>query len=227
MSRPAARTVDFTVAAIEVQRDHRAAKRIGVLDRVALCVEAIVVAAIVVNIVVTFGNALVRFVFEQDFPWAADIWRILISMITFLGAPAYFRRTNGMAYTALIDMLQGSRRQTLEACGLVILLCVCLTAMAPYAAFFTSQIGQSLPILGINSGFVAIWLGIGLVLVLLFTIEKLRALKVRPILNGAVVPLAICAATFGLRWAYTEGHVEIDPFIFILPALVVAFISGV
>src|ERR1700738_859473 len=211
MSRPAAKTVDFTVAAIEVQRDHRAAKRIGVLDRVALCVEAIVVAAIVVNIVVTFGNALVRFIFEQHFPWAADIWRILISMITFLGAPAYFRRTNGMAYTALIDVLKGPRRQTIEACGLLILLCVCVTVLAPYGAFFTSQIGQSLPILGINSGFVAIWLGIGLVLMLVFTIEKLLALKARAIVNGAIVPIAIVAATIALRWAYTQGHVEIDP----------------
>jgi C4-dicarboxylate transporter DctM subunit len=227
MSRTAAKTVDFTVAAIEVQRDHRAAKRIGVLDRVALCVEAIVVAAIVVNIVVTFGNALVRFIFEQDFPWAADIWRILISMITFLGAPSYFRRTNGMAYTALIDVLKGPRRQTIEACGLLILLCVCVTVLAPYGAFFTSQIGQSLPILGINSGFVAIWLGIGLVLMSVFTIEKLLALKLRAVVIGAVVPIAIVAATIGLRWAYTEGHIEIDPFILIIPALVVAFLAGV
>src|SRR3984893_2919854 len=227
MSRTAAKTVNFTVAAIEVQRDHRAAKRIGVLDRVALCVEAIVVAAIVVNIVVTFGNALVRFIFEQDFPWAADIWRILISMITFLGAPSYFRRTNGMAYTALIDVLQGPRRQTIEACGLLILLCVCVTVRASDVASFTSQIGQSLPILGINSGFVAIWLGIGLVLMSVFTIEKLLALKLRAVVIGAVVPIAIVAATIGLRWAYTEGHIEIDPFILIIPALVVAFLAGV
>jgi C4-dicarboxylate transporter DctM subunit len=227
MSRPGAKAADFAVAAIEVQRDPRAGRRAGILDPVALCIEAIVVAAIVVNIVVTFGNALVRFIFEQDFPWAADIWRILISMITFLGAPAYFRRTNGMAYTALIDILKGSRRQTLEACGLLILLCVCVTVLVPYGAFFVSQIGQSLPILGINSGFVAIWLGIGLVLMSIFTLEKLLALKLRAVINGAIVPLAIVAATVVLRWAYTEGHVEIDPFILVIPALVVSFLAGV
>jgi C4-dicarboxylate transporter, DctM subunit len=227
MSRAGTKAESCAVAAIKVQHRSRATTRGGVLDHVALCVEAIVVAAIVVNIVVTFGNALVRFIFEQDFPWAADIWRILISIITFLGAPAYFRRTNGMAYTALIDMLKGSRRQTMEACGLLILLCVCITVLAPYGAFFTSQIGQSLPILGINSGFVAIWLGIGLALMSVFTIEKLVALKLRPVINGAVVPVAIVAATIALRWAYTEGHIEIDPFILILPALVVAFITGV
>src|SRR5882757_359849 len=100
------------------------------LDVLALAVETLAVAAIVVNIIVTFGNALVRFLTQQDFPWAADLWRVLIAMITFLGAPAYLRRTNGMAYTAVLDMLQGPRRQAAEACGLMIMLGVCVTALA-------------------------------------------------------------------------------------------------
>ena len=81
-------------------------------------VEALVVVAIIVNIVITFSNAVVRYLTNQDFPWASDVWTILISIITFLGAPAYFRRGSGMAYTALIDQSHGARKQTLEACGL-------------------------------------------------------------------------------------------------------------
>jgi C4-dicarboxylate transporter DctM subunit len=201
--------------------------RSRVLDRLALVIESIAVAALVVNIIVTFGNALVRFVFQQDFPWAADTWRILISIIAFLGAPAYFRRANGMAYTALLDAMHGARRQTLEACGLIIFLCVCLTALAPFPLFLVSQNAQSLPILGISSGFVAIWLGIGLVLMTVFALEKLLALKLRPIMLGAIVPALIIAATFALRWAYAQGHIEMDPFIPIIPALILAFIAGV
>ena len=197
------------------------------LDRLALCVETIAVVAIIVNIVVTFGNALVRFIFQQDFPWAADLWRILISIIAFLGAPAYFRRTNGMAYTALLDAMKGPRRQILKACGLLMLLCVCLTVLAPLPIFLVSQKAQTLPILGINSGFVTIWLGIGLVLMSVFTIEKLLALKLRHVLSGAVGPLMIVVATVTLRWAYAEGHIEMDPFIPIIPALILAFIAGV
>jgi tripartite ATP-independent transporter DctM subunit len=198
-----------------------------VLDRLALGIESIAVAALVVNIVVTFGNALVRFVFQQDFPWAADTWRILISIIAFLGAPAYFRRANGMAYTALLDAMHGARRQTLEACGLIILLGVCLTALAPFPLFLVSQNAQSLPILGISSGFVAIWLGIGLVLMTVFALEKLLALSLRPVVLGAVVPALIVAATLALRWAYAHGTIEMDPFLPIIPALILAFLAGV
>ena len=201
--------------------------RTRLLDPVALCAEALVVAAIVINIVVTFGNAFVRFVSNQDFPWAADLWAMLISIITFVGAPAYFRRTNGMAYTALVDMLHGARKQTLQACGLLIFLGVCLTVLAPYPQFFMSQRTQQLPILGISSGFVAIWLGVGMTLMSVFTLEKLAALPLRCVARGAVVPVAILVLTIALRWAYTAGHVEMDPFILILPALVISFLAGV
>ncbi len=198
-----------------------------ILDRVALGVEAIVVAAAVVNITVTFGNALVRFVFHQDFPWSADVWALLISVIAFLGAPAYFRRGHGMAYTALIDGLGGTRREAVQACGLFILLGVCLAALLPFPQFFAAQQGQSLPILGIDSGFVAIWLGIGLALLVLFTAEKLMRLTVRPLAVGAIAALALAVLAWLLRAAYDAGTIEFDPFIPIVPALALAFVSGV
>jgi len=192
------------------------------LDPLALLVEVLAVAAIVVNIFVTFGNALVRFVTQQDFPWSADLWRVLIAMIAFLGAPAYFRRTHGMAYTAVVDMLHGSRREVLQASGLLVLLGVCLTALAPFPTFFAAQRAQTLPILGIDSGYVAIWLGAGLVLMSVFTLEKLAALRLTAIAVGALVPILIVVATLTLRWAYAQGHADWDPFLMIVPVLALA-----
>ena len=86
--------------------------RPALVNRIALVVEALVVVTIIANIAVTFSNAVVRYLTNQDFPWASDVWTILISIITFLGAPAYFRRGSGMAYTALIDQSHGARQQT-------------------------------------------------------------------------------------------------------------------
>ena len=67
------------------------------VGRLVFAVEALVVVTIIANIAVTFGNALVRYLTNQDFSWASDVWAILISIITFLGAPAYFRRGAGSA----------------------------------------------------------------------------------------------------------------------------------
>src|SRR5262249_52778146 len=157
----------------------------------------------------------------------ADLWRVLIAMITFLGAPAYFRRTPGMAYTAVVDMLDGRRRQAATACGLLIMLGVCLTALGPFPTFFAAQRAQTLPILAIDSGYVAIWLGVGLVLMSAFTIEKLAALELPAIAIGLIVPTLIALGTLALRWAYAQGYVEWDPFIAILPIIVIAFVTAV
>ena len=81
-------------------------------------------------------------------------------------------------------------------------------------------------VLGISTGFVGIWLGIGLVLLAIYTIEKLAAFAPRALLNGFAVATAIGVFTILLRWAYDQGHIGIDPFLLILPAMIVAFITG-
>src|SRR5882757_11126355 len=90
------------------------------LDPLAVGVEVLVVVAILANIAITFTNSMVRFFAGQDFPWSTDAWSILISIIAFLGAPAYFRRDSGMAYMALIDQAEGFFRECLQASGLAI-----------------------------------------------------------------------------------------------------------
>ncbi len=197
-----------------------------VIDRLALGVEAFVVAAIIVNIATTFSNAAVRYLTNQDFPWASDVWAILISIITFLGAPAYFRRGAGMAYTALIDQSHGARQQKLQACGLTIFLGVCVVALAAYPSFFAGQLTQTLQVIGLSSGFVAIWLGIGLLLFCLFAIEKLMRLQPRAIAMGIGVAVAMAITAYALRRAYDQDLIAIDPFIPIVPALVIGFITG-
>lgn len=196
------------------------------LDRLALCVEAVVVVTIVANIVMTFSNAVVRYLTNQDFPWASDTWTILISIITFLGAPAYFRRGAGMAYTALIDQSHGVRKQTLQASGLAIFLGVCVIALAAYPSFFAGQLTQSLPVLGLSSAFVAIWLGLGLLLFCIFAVEKLVALEGRAVAIGLGVGVAMTLAVLVLRWADDQDLIAIDPFIPIVPALVIGFLTG-
>jgi C4-dicarboxylate transporter, DctM subunit len=196
------------------------------LDRLAFGVEALVVITLFANIVLTFTNAAVRYMTNQDFPWATDTWAILISIITFLGGPAYFRRGAGMAYTALIDQSYGMRKQVLQASGLAIFLGVCMVGLAAYPSFFASQLTQALQVLGISSAFVAIWLGVGLVLFCVFAIEKLAAFDWRAIMIGLGVGAVMALATLAFRWAYDQDLIDIDPFIPIMPALVIGFLTG-
>jgi len=196
------------------------------LDPVAWLAETVVILAIIANIVVTFSNTLLRYTTTQDLPWNQDISTIILSIITFLGAPSYFRRSSGMAYNALVEKAVGARRDALQACGLAIFLGVCCVALLAYPRFFASQRTQSLAVLGLSSVFVAVWLGIGLVLLSLYAIEKLLALSRKGALAGIGIAAIVAAATLLLRWIYDQGYTEVDPFIPIVPALVIAFITG-
>jgi C4-dicarboxylate transporter, DctM subunit len=196
------------------------------LDSVAWLAETLVILAIIANIVVTFSNTLLRYTTTQDLPWNQDISTIILSIITFLGAPSYFRRSSGMAYNALVEKAVGTRRDALQACGLAIFLGVCCVALLAYPRFFAAQKTQSLAVIGLSSVFVAVWLGIGLVLLSLYTIEKLLTLSRKGALAGIGMSALIAAATLLLRWIYDQGYTEVDPFIPIVPALVIAFITG-
>jgi tripartite ATP-independent transporter DctM subunit len=118
------------------------------------------------------------------------------------------------------------RKQMLQASGLAIFLGVCLVALAAYPSFLASQLTQTLQVLGISSAFVAIWLGIGMVLFCIFTIEKLAAFERRAVATGVAVGMVIALATLALRWASDQDLIEIDPFIPIVPALVIGFLTG-
>jgi len=52
--------------------------------------------AIIASILVTFCN-LCCAPTNQDLPWNHDISTIMVSIITFLGTPSYFRRRSGTA----------------------------------------------------------------------------------------------------------------------------------
>ena len=195
------------------------------LDALACVAEIAVVAALVVDVALTFTNTALRYGVRRDLPWVPDVSLILISVIAFLGAPAFFRRSRSMAYTALVDRLQRRAQRVLEAFGLWGMVGVCALSLAAYPDFLRAQMNQVLPVLDLPEGFVAIWLGIGLALLIVFALERLARIDWDGLVLGLAAALAVAAAMAGLRYAYAQG-LALDPFWLIAPVLVLAFLSG-
>lgn len=198
----------------------------GILDRVAMANEALVFAAVVVNLVITFSNTFARYALNAGVPWAADATTILLSCLAFPGAAAFFRRSDGMAYTAVIDRLRPFSQSTFRAVGLWLLIGVCGFSLYVFPPFFKSQIGQNLPVLGISHAFVGMWLAVGLTLMIVYAVEKLARLgRTNALLGlGAVVAIGVLALVF--RWAYFEGLIDTDPLLPTLVVIVIAFLAG-
>jgi C4-dicarboxylate transporter DctM subunit len=212
----------FETAGLDVPQ-HRLRRQ---LDALALSVEIIVVVALIVNIIVTFSNTMLRYVLGQDLPWAADVSTLLLSIITFLGAPAFMRRTSGMAYLAVIDQMTGFWRDVLRSCGFLIVIALCIISLAVFPDFFAAQVRQVLPVLQMSLGVVAIWLGVGLVLTIIYTIEKLSGVSLAALAIALAIAAVLGVVVMFLRNGYYSGALELDPFLPILGFLIFAFVAG-
>ena len=148
------------------------------LKGVALANEALVVAAIVIDLFVTFANSIARYGFNSGIHWAEDASMVTISIITFLGSAAYFRRAEGMSYSALLDLTTGLKHDALKSSGLWIVLGVCGLSLYAFPQFFAGQMTQTMAVLDVSRGVVSGWIGIGLVLMIVYAIEKLAELPV-------------------------------------------------
>ncbi len=196
------------------------------LNHVALANEILVVVALVVDLVITFANTIGRYAFNAGITWAPEASLICMAMMTFPGAAAFYRRGAGMAYTALVDTLDGRVRDIVHAIALWTVIGIAGLSLAVYPRFFSAQLTHALAVLDISNGFVAIWLGIGLVLMLVYTCEKMVQLRPSSAAAGFAVVAAITALILVFRWAFGAGITEVDPFVPILVALVIAFIAG-
>ena len=196
------------------------------LGGIALANEALVVAAIVIDLFVTFANSIARYGFNTGIHWAEDASMVTISIITFMGAAAYFRRAEGMSYSALLDLTTGLRHDTLKASGLWIVLGVCGLSLYAYPSFFAGQMTQTMAVLDVSRGAVSGWIGLGLALMIVYAMEKLAALRG----FGVVVGFSAVAAVTGLlllfRLFYDDGSIDTDPLIPIAVAMAAAFLTG-
>ncbi|HUN47807.1 MAG TPA: TRAP transporter small permease subunit, partial [Stellaceae bacterium] len=190
----------------------------------ALATEVLVVSALAIDLAVTFANTVGRYAFNTGIDWAADLSIICLAVISFPGAAAYYRRGSGMAYRALVERLPGRARDTAEAVGLWAVIAVAAISLLVFPTFFRLQVAQSLPVLDISNGWVAIWLGVGLALMLLFAIEKLLRLDGRGIGLGFLIAAAVGVLAVALRLHVLGG--AFDPMLPIAPMLILAFLAG-
>ncbi len=204
---------------------HQRAWPTTALNAIALVNEAVVVAAIVIDLLLTFANSIARYGFNSGIHVAEDVSAILIGIITWLGSAAFFRRAGGMAYTALVDRASGVTGATLRAAGLWLVLAVIVISLWSFPQFFSRQLMQSLPVLGISNAAVVGWQAVGLALLALFTVEKLAEVPGRGVALSFGILLVLGGVVYYLRHIYDQG-VDFDPLIPVAIVMVAAFLTG-
>ena len=196
------------------------------LEPIALANEVLVTLALLADLGVTFCNTIGRYAFNAGISWATDLSMICLAVVAFAGTAAYYRRSSGMAYTAVVDMVDGRMRDAMQAAAIWITVGVCGASLYAFPPMFRSTFGQTLPVLDVSGAFAGVWLGIGLVLTLIYGLEKLTRLSVRGVALGFCTGAAIVMITFALRYLYATTDLALDPMVPIAIILAISFVMS-
>ncbi|HEY4198936.1 MAG TPA: TRAP transporter large permease subunit [Devosiaceae bacterium] len=217
--------VDMAGAALPATRWLPPSAATRILDRVALGVEIVVVAAISADLLLTVAGATMRFAFAIPLFWSGDLSMLLLNVVVFLGAAAAFRRRLDLRFTFLVELGSARQRAICQAASywlVALLAAIVLAAFPSYAASLATHGMVALPLTQL---WAALPMGIGYALLLVYALEAVLAFPARAILGGCFV------AAFGAVavYAFTSWQTDAwpDPLWPALGVLALAFMLGV
>jgi tripartite ATP-independent transporter DctM subunit len=188
--------------------------------------EGVVVAAVILELAVMFGNIILRSFFHNPIQWADETAADALAVITFLGAAIAVQRGQLIAMEAVIDRLPETYRQlalaigdwTMVATGIVI----CVLSQSMLVIGLTSRA----PTLPINAFWTQLALPVG---VAVFVVNVIRCRLARYRWKTLIIAAVIVVAAAAAVWLPLAAGIAIDsqPALFItLAALALMVVLG-
>jgi tripartite ATP-independent transporter DctM subunit len=189
--------------------------------------EAVVAAALVLELVVMFGNVILRSFFHNPIAWADEVGSDSLAVITFLGAAIAVQRGQLIAMEAVIDRWPAPARQLALAIGdwimVVAGIVICVVSRSMLVLGLTAQA----PTLPISAFWTQLAFPVG-VAVLVVNVARCRLTKypVRTVVISGAIVLAV-TATLGALQASGPVTLNSQPALFVtLAALAVMVVIG-
>jgi tripartite ATP-independent transporter DctM subunit len=159
---------------------------------------AILVIALVIQLVIVLTGIVSRFWFDQSLLWADEAAKLFLSLTAFVGGALALRAR----HHTTVEVLTGRfspRWRTSFAIGIDLLILVAAVAVG-YVSFDLLSISatSNTPILEINAAWLILPLTVGLALVALFTVERL-VYDYAP--RAVVLPAGVVALLVGIVYA--------------------------
>jgi tripartite ATP-independent transporter DctM subunit len=159
---------------------------------------AVLVVALVIQLVIVLTGIVSRFWFHQSLLWADEATKLFLSLTAFVGGALAFRARHHTTVEFLTGRLS-PRWRTSFAIGSDLLILVAVTAVGYVSLDLLSISATSnTPILQINAAWLILPLTVGLVLVALFVIERL-VYDCAP--RAVIVPACVVALLVGIVYA--------------------------
>jgi tripartite ATP-independent transporter DctM subunit len=147
---------------------------IAVLRWLDTSAEAVVVAALLAELVLVLANVVARIYFQHSFLWTDEVARLALSILAFIGgAVAYRRRDHAFVRVVLSRLPKRGERGCLALADVVVLFVSGLTCYSSME-FIVSSWNELTPILQLPAALIAMPLPIGLVLLMIYAAVNLK-----------------------------------------------------
>ena len=211
-----------TEAAVEAVAREPIALR--ALDRLA---EAIVIGALLGELLLVLANVVARVFFGQSFLWSDEVARLVLSILAFIGGAVAYRRRDHAQVRLLLNLIpSGAERACLVLADVIVFFVSALIGVASIA-FIVASWAERTPILQAPAALIALPLPIGMALMGLYAAVQLWREHGRMALIVAaffLAAIALLATTCG-SWLPALG--DDAPLIAALALFFVAIFAGV
>jgi tripartite ATP-independent transporter DctM subunit len=192
------------------------------LDSVLVGVAA---TALALELVVLFANMVARALFGSPFTWATEVGELALSVITFVGAAAAYRRGHHMSVDVVVDRMPARMAEYARALAEWAVLAICALLAALAFGSLDAAGTRSTVVLGISGVWSMLALAVALASIALFAVERLLTHPRRAVLvSGALLAVVVMAAT----WVQAGYVLDSDSAILVAAvALVLLLATGV
>ena len=174
------------------------------IDRAA---EAIVVVALLGELLLVLANVLARLVFHESFLWSDEVARLVLSILAFIGGAVAYRRRDHAQVRLILNLVPTRIERTCLALADVVVFFVAGLICAVSIQFVAASWAERTPILQAPAGLIALPLPIGTALMVECAAERLwRAHGRLALIVAALFLVATTAAATTYRsWLSALG----------------------
>lgn len=179
----------------------------GIWRKFDKVIEAILVIAMLAELVIMFGNVLERLFLGSSIVWSEEAGQFVLAVIGFIGGALAYYRGKHMAMRAVVDRLPVHRKRVVECFGDWVILVFGLVGIVLSIKVVYGHRHDYAVTLPVSQSVLMLPLVIGIIVLAVYAIRKLVNYTRRELLMSGVGLLVLSAILWGLYMAvdWTQG----------------------
>ena len=191
-----------------------------------LLVDIVIGCAMLGELAAVLANTFARSLLHTSILWTDEVGTFTLAILAFMGGAIAYRRDHHSFVQTLVNALPLGPRRTCNALSEWIVAIVAAITGWLSSPFVTMRLGQTTPILGMPIGIVAAPVTIGMALLVVYALDRLRLGERRIVVWSGAVTIAATILIIATRHWWVGLFTGAVPIVFSLALFLIAVLIG-